>query len=131
MDSHEIQQQLDTAVRRLLDKGVGQPSVTLQFRSEGECLAQVCFYEAGEYEVKSFWAPEPGVALNQVWNLIREMPDLAERERTLYLKKVAEAVEYGRKVGVDQALINPLLEQMKKLSSNIIEHKPSLDDIPF
>lgn len=134
MTPDDIQYQLNSMVARMLSKGLGAPSATLEFRADTEVRGQLTYYDAGKFECPSDWTPDAGTTLNLMWNRIREIPDLAERQRTNYLRKIADAVEYGRKVGIDEALINPLLEQMKKLSSNIIEHKPAPatdDDIPF
>lgn len=63
---------------------------------------------------------------------ILSFPVKEDREREQYLKHLAKTIEYGKKIGIDENFINPLELQMKRLSSNIIEHKPVLtDDIPF
>lgn len=131
MTPDDIQNQLNGMVKRMLDKGLGSPSATLEFRSDTDVRGQLTYYDAGKFECPADWTSDVGVTLNLMWNRIREIPDLNERQRTNYLRKLADAVEYGKQVGIDEALINPLLEQMKKLSSNIIEHKPASDDIPF
>lgn len=51
---------------------------------------------------------------------VQAQPSKAEREREAYLARLADAVEYGRKIGIDDALVNPLVEAMKRLSANII-----------
>ena len=51
---------------------------------------------------------------------VQAQPTRAEAERNAYLGKLADAVEYGRKIGIDDALVNPLVEAMKRLSENII-----------
>lgn len=51
---------------------------------------------------------------------VQAQPPKASREREAYLTRLADAVEYGRKIGIDDALVNPLVEAMKRLSANII-----------
>lgn len=51
---------------------------------------------------------------------VQAQPTRAEMERNAYLARLADAVEYGRKIGIDDALVNPLVEAMKRLSENII-----------
>ena len=51
---------------------------------------------------------------------VQAQPTRAEMERNAYLTRLADAVEYGRKIGIDDALVNPLVEAMKRLSENII-----------
>lgn len=51
---------------------------------------------------------------------VQAQPSKAEAEREAYLTRLADAVEYGRKIGIDDALVNPLVEAMKRLSANII-----------
>ena len=138
MTYEEIKHQLNQMSRRLLDKGMRTPNAALQIHADAQCYGQVAYYEDDEYRTKTEWQDDPGIALNCMWNHIREIPEKAERERNNYLRKIAAAVEYGKKVGIDDDLINPLVEQLKRLSSNIIEHKPEYevparvsDDIPF
>lgn len=51
---------------------------------------------------------------------VQAQPTRAETERNAYLTRLADAIEYGRKIGIDDALVNPLVEAMKRLSENII-----------
>lgn len=70
-----------------------------------------------------------GYELRELYDLlgtrIEDMQALVERiERQAYLERLAEAVEYGRRVGIDEVLVNPLVEAIKRLSENIITHQP-------
>lgn len=125
MNTDEIQQQLNLMAKRMLGKGLRQPDAKLHLSSDVRLYVQLSYYNDDNYCCPAFWDEEAGVALNLAWNHLREIAEGAERERNNYLKKVAEAVEYGKKIGIDDDLINPLIEQMKKLSSNIVEHKPA------
>jgi len=145
MTYEEIKHQLNGMTKLLLSKGMRSPTAQLQIIAESQCYTQISYYEDDEFRTKTNWEDDHGVALNLMWNHIREIPELEERQRNNYLKKIAAAVEYGKKVGIDDTLINPLMEQMKRLSANIIEHKPQppkvyaarikelneTDDIPF
>lgn len=51
---------------------------------------------------------------------VQAQPTRAEMERNAYLARLADAVEYGRNIGIDDALVNLLVKAMKRLSENII-----------
>jgi len=56
---------------------------------------------------------------------IDNLPTPEEAEHQEFLKLLARVVEKGRDVGIDDLVINPLVEAMKKLSENAITHDKS------
>lgn len=146
MDHSQIQALLNDLVARATNKGLIAPKFEIEFQSH--CVP------SGNYQ----WKPDATASLtyeyvfgSEIEDLIRQMqnaiaatPSLEERQRAEYLKRLAATIEYGKSIGLDEDFINPLALQMKKLSSNIIEHNPVQrynsdvamsktldDDIPF
>lgn len=128
MNDEQIQKYLNDLTVSALAKGLGQPTFRIEIQDNRNPLGYLRYdlSEAGAYKSEFVYGNSILDILQQMSLHIRTLKSKEDREHEEYLKKVAAAVEYGRKINIDQALINPLLEQMKKLSSNIIEHKPEL-----
>ncbi len=90
--------------------------------------------ENGEGKSEYIWGDSALNVCQQMLLHIQTLASKEDRERNEYLKKLAATIEYGRKIGIDEDFVNPLIDQMKKLSANVIEHQaaPSdTDDVPF
>lgn len=141
-----IKTELEALSKLLLDKGCA--SVDLQFliRTDVEYRGEVNYYPDDNYQGYQsiyFHGDTEDEVLKKMRQHIYALPSLAERQRNEYLKKLGSAVEYGKKIGLDEHLINPLELQMKKLSGNIIEYHENTnyvvqsanhdlnDEIPF
>lgn len=134
MTDEQIQEYLNNLVKRSLAKGLGTPAFNLTMSADSSISGYLSYRisEAGEYKTEWLSGDSALDVLQQMSAHINQLRSKEEREHEAYLRKISDAVEYGRKIGIDQALVNPLIEQMKKLSGNIIEHKPQLaDDLPF
>jgi len=51
------------------------------------------------------------------------LPTRDEAERTAFMDKLAGVIEHGRRIGIEDGFVNPLLDLMKKLSENAITHQ--------
>lgn len=115
------------------NRGLSSVTINVEFRANAEPSIFYSWYDPITAENTSAWVynSNPFGGLAEVEAIIKTLPSKEDRERNQYLKHLAKAVEYGKKVGLDDTLINPLELQMKRLSANIIEHKPNVEDIPF
>lgn len=134
MNHNEIQAAVDNLASLATSKGLITPHISVEIES----FCNVYFrwrwssdsHGASASETKFFDSLDEG--FSHVCAIILEIPSLEDRQRNEYLKRLAAAVDYGKKIGMDEDFVNPLILQMKKLSSNIIEHKQDLnDEIPF
>lgn len=148
MTDEQIQNFLNDLSDKALAKGCANPTFQLQLTSHCRPNLYYCFTLSEAGGTKSEWLYGETVldVLQQAQLAVATLATKEDRERNEYLKRVASAIEYGKKIGIDDEFINPLELQMKKLSSNIIEHKKSSpnfanathsradefgDDIPF
>jgi hypothetical protein len=136
MTDEQIQKFLNDLSERAIYKGCGAPTFQFQFSSNSQPSGFYCFSlsEAGGTKSEWIYGDTALEVLQKMQLAVSSLATKAEREQAEYLKRLASAIEYGKKVGIDEDFINPLELQMRKLSSNIIEHKLSIDlndDIPF
>lgn len=127
MYSEEIKIQLEALTKVALEKGLGSPNIQLHIKANAEYYGLFTYYDP-DFTPRSVYGMSASEVMRLLWDKMNEIPSKVERERNNYLKKIAEAVEYGKSVGIDDDLVNPLIEQMKRLSANIIEHKPPVSD---
>lgn len=127
MHTSAIQTAIDSLYEHLHEKTkVGSITFTLQYAT-GPRLT-ICYNpkfstDWNDDKYQSFHG-DPQTILDDASDWALAMPTRAENERQAYLERLAEAVEYGRRVGIDEVLVNPLVEAMKRLSENIITHQP-------
>lgn len=145
MTLDEIKVALANLTLALLDKGMQNPSVVFTVKANESKFAFHGSFR--KWESKNKYNPDANsyghvigqdevasVALVKIWEQVEALPSKADIDKARFLNLVDEAVDFGRKNGIDADYINPLIEQMKKLSGNIIEHKPRStedDDFPF
>jgi len=134
MDSLKIQAGLDAAALRFMNLGFHSVKASIELNSLASVWVRIQGTDENDiYKVETAFADTPAEALTRINKWLNAIPSKEDRERTEYLKRVASAIEYGKKIGIDEAFINPLEMQMKRLSANIIEHKPAPagDGIPL
>lgn len=118
-----IQNDLDSLSATLLDLGMSRPDVEFRIRNQRSFYITVNYYDEHEiYKHLGHFADTAVDAISHMQNTINQIPPKEDRERSEYLRRIASAIEYGKKIGIDETFINPLELQMKKLSSNIIEY---------
>lgn len=54
------------------------------------------------------------------------LPTRDEAERAAFMDKLGDIIEHGKRIGIEDGFVNPLLDMMKKLSENAITHQVSL-----
>lgn len=139
---YDVKTELEALNAMLLSKGCGSPELAVSIRPHSEYRGELNFYpEEGRYEkcdYNTFYAPDLESLLKQMRQKVYSILPLEERRHFEYLKRLASTIEYGKSIGLDDHFINPLELQMKKLSGNILEHKPTPvtptnldDDCPF
>lgn len=132
MNISSIKQQLNVLREEAITRGLVRPSFKIEI--ENDCL----YYGTWSWEVESratydsILSDSIDVILTKFRSEIYAVGSKEERQRVEYLKRLASTIEYGKQIGIDDDLINPLVAQMKTLSANVIEHhKADVDDVPF
>ena len=62
-------------------------------------------------------------AFNGVMKVIAKMPDPAQRNLQEFQAKVADAIDFGNKQGIEAQWLNPLVETARALASNALTHE--------
>ena len=121
-----IKTELEALESLLITRGCNNPDVHLVISANTQYRGHIGYYPDDDtsHIYKYFYDDTVEFVLSGMRKFIYDIKSLEERRTEEYLKKLAAAVEYGKKIGLDDNFINPLELQMKKLSGNIIEHKP-------
>jgi hypothetical protein len=128
-----IQNDLESLCEALGALGMSRANAELHIRANSSFYLIVGYYDEHEdYKHHSLFGDTAIEAISKMQDIIYKIPSRADRDRATYLKHIAKAIEFGKKIGIDEQFINPLELQMKRLSANIIEARPDIDDeIPF
>jgi hypothetical protein len=140
----EIKTKLNLIIGQMVGKGLKMPDAFLAVYSDKRNAVIFTWHsDSGAYEQDSVTNPSIMVALELAIEKIQKIPDREERNRAEYRKAVANAIDLGKKFGIEDAAINPLREVMEKLSKNALEYQPIAradnplganyhnDDMPF
>jgi hypothetical protein len=133
MLSTNIQNRLTTIVAAMASKGMIKPDAQLTLKTEGERPWVYVHWEDPVQKAKrgysyhgdtnSFYADDVEEALNKAEHWVASRPSADDLKKQQFLEIVAAAVEVGRQNGIEAALLNPLEEQFKVLSTNILPAK--------
>jgi hypothetical protein len=58
---------------------------------------------------------------------INELPDAATAKLHDFMSQLGKVIDSGRDLGIEVDYLNPLTETMKRLSENVITHKPPVE----
>ncbi len=137
----ELQSAVDSLIPLMLEKGLHRPNARAQLEANGGGGVSLSWqwrevkssdpWDDKNFATRWFFASTnvradglgswPG-AIRDAWLELSAMPDKPAREREEFLKLLATASEYGRKVGIDEEFVNPLALLAKKLSENALTH---------
>ena len=123
MDTTEIQKRLDRMPAAMAAKGKRMPNA--EYRIEANAASCITLRWA---KAKSNWADEfnyirgesPADILRNTDEFIAALPTAEETRMKEFMTALSDVIELGRKSGVEVEFVNPLVETMKRLSSNII-----------
>ena len=116
MTVKEIQSRLDPLPKLMNVSGFKDPDAHVSFRSNNSVVFYASWYEDHNYRSKTF----PTLPELEKW--VNELPSRDERNKKEFLQSLSDIIAKGREIGIDVEYVNPLVETMKKLSSNIITH---------
>jgi hypothetical protein len=135
MNTSSIKQQLNVLREEAITRGLARPRFKIEIENDCQYYGTWSWEAEGRGTYDSIFSDSIGVILTKFRSGLYAVGSKEERERNEYLKRLASTIEYGRSIGIDENFINPLAMQMKELSANVIEHKPSprdeFDDVPF
>lgn len=65
----------------------------------------------------------PAAILDAADAWVAALPTRDEAERAAFMDKLAGVIEHGKRIGIEDGFVNPLLDLMKKLSENALTHR--------
>lgn len=125
MTNDEIKEALIAAQTALVEKIGTQPYIglTLQLSTSGKWVCGNAYLDMQMTEgFGGPYAETPEEAISGVVLAIAKLPSQSEAGLRRFQKKVAEAIDLGKEVGVDALWLNPLVETARKLAENAITY---------
>ena len=123
-----MQAALSDIVTAMMGRGLVKPNATLWLDANTEPRIHVSWkmkdiagYDARNDKFQSF-CNKNGLdqSILDARSFIEAMPPKAERDRQMFMEQLSETIEIGKRIGIEDGFVNPLLDMMKKLSENAI-----------
>lgn len=124
MHTAEIQGRVDAIATRMTAAGLRRVEATAEIIAHRQVRVVLSYTpaSAGLSDYQFFRADTMTEALDAADAWVAALPSPEELKRQEFLNSLAATIEIGRQNGIDVAFVNPLIEQMKALSENAIEH---------
>ena len=137
MIMQDILTRLQTLETRLQDKGFDSVDVdaNINYTAYNAFKVSVRFFAGEKHHNENFKAPTVTDAavtavLVEAETYVRDLPSLEEMKKRDFLAEFGKTIDRARELDMPLDFINPLVAQMEKLSTNILEHKPYPTDEP-
>lgn len=125
MQTEAIQLRLNAIPARMSAKGLREPEVRFTLSANVAPCVTLSWKKNQEkhsydrtYEYPK--AKTDAAMLDAADAFITALPSAEETKTKAFLTSLAAVIELGRENGIEVAYVNPLVETMKRLSSNII-----------
>jgi len=125
MNAIDILREITRLEKLLTSKGFAAPHIEISVGFSTRELTANISYKAGGSSEYQFIHIE---ALDGFESLIRDTEDyinglksVAEIQKDAFIASVGRLIDQGREIGVEVEFLNPLVDMMTKLSSNILK----------
>lgn len=122
MTGAEIQARLDALPKLMNAAGFKDPNAYWSISANSASYGYVSWYEGRDYKTKNF----PSIEELEKW--VGSLPSREERDKRQFLQSLSDIIAKGQEIGIDVEYVNPLVETMRNLSSNIITHVKETND---
>lgn len=123
MDTREIQKRIDIMPAAMLAKGKRMPDVSFELRTNAETIIYIKSAKQGAHWADD-WKHIKGDTIADMLDAadawIAALPSPEETRMKEFMTALSDVIELGRKSGVEVEFVNPLVDTMKRLSSNIL-----------
>jgi hypothetical protein len=124
MKASEILREITRLEKMLTDKGFAAPKIEISVGFSTRELTANVAYRAGsdvKYQVIHIEADDGFEALiADTEDYINGLKSVAEIQKDTFIASVGRLIDQGREIGIEVDFLNPLVEMMGKLSSNIL-----------
>jgi len=125
MKASEILREITRLEKMLTDKGFAAPKIEISVGFSTRELTANIAYRAGsdvKYQFIHIEADDDFESLiSDTEYYIMDLKSVAEIQKDTFIASVGRLIDQGREIGVGVDFLNPLVEMMGKLSSNILE----------
>ena len=127
MDHLQIKLECEKLVKAFTAKGWKNPSAFLKVRANEELLLGLSAEHPVSEDYKDscdiyIRGTDPATLFRQAYVDILALPDEKTAAEDEFRRALARTIEIGKRNGIDVDFVNPLIEQMKRLSENILTH---------
>ena len=125
MTYEEIQKAVNEISKMLTDLGVRHYSCSMSVSAN----EQSYFYVGSHDKVfegltsKFIRGESPQEIIEKTKAFVMALPNKEDRNKPDFMAELASAIDNGKDLGIDVEFLNPLIEQMRSLSENIITDK--------
>ncbi len=131
MTAKEVQSAVDALAVKMVAKGLIMPECAVTIRANAESYCYIRWNKrdvGGRYESDNsisefFRAGTLADKIAAATARVDGMPNKHDRDTAEFMARLAETIEHGKKIGVDAAFVNPLVDAMKRLSENVITYR--------
>lgn len=125
MTYEEIQKAVNEISKMLTDRGVGHYSCFFEVKAnESPCFYIGCHDKIfGGLNSKFIRGESPQDVFEETKAFVMALPNKEDRNKQSFMAELASVIDKGKDLGIDVEFLNPLIEQMRSLSENIITDK--------
>jgi hypothetical protein len=124
MNASDILREINRLEKLLTNKGFAAPKIEISVGFSTRELTANVAYRAGsdvKYQFIHIEADDGFEALiADTEDYINGLKSVAEIQKDTFIASVGRLIDQGREIGVEVEFLNPLVEMMGKLSSNIL-----------
>lgn len=118
-----VQKRVDAMPAAMSAKGLREPRASVDVRGNEDLQGMLSWRDTRSvYDSKYEWVSgkTPADILRKMDAFIAKLPSPEEARMKEFMGALSDVIELGRKSGIEVDFVNPLVETMKRLSSNII-----------
>lgn len=122
MTFDEIQKAVNEISKMLTDRGVEHYSCDFTVGANSEPVFYIGCHDKifGGLGSKFIKGESPQEIIEKTKAFVMALPKKEERNKQAFMAELASVIDKGKDLGIDVEFLNPLVEQMRSLSENII-----------
>jgi hypothetical protein len=125
MTYEEIQKAVNEISKMLTDRGVGHHACSIDIKAnESPCFYIGCHDKIfGGLNSKFIIGESPQDVFEETKAFVMALPNKEDGNKQAFMADLASVIDKGKDLGIDVEFLNPLVEQVRALSENIITDK--------
>lgn len=125
MTYEEIQKAVNEISKMLTDRGIQHHLCDFTVGANKEADFYISSHEKifEGSSSKLIKGESPQDILEKAKEFVMELPNKEDRNKQAFMAELASLIDKGKYLGIDVEFLNPLIEQMRSLSENIITDK--------